>query len=142
MWPQRLQGWIASCAGGSLRLTAPHLKLDDTRAREVATRFADQMHQQLFADAVDRRFPFPADCRRVNLREAGVDVKVEWFPVASDVWFADKSEAYLDMHLIPKDAALWKLERFEAFIVERKKLMREKFASWVVMADRGRAAAG
>lgn len=42
-------------------------------------------------------------------------------------WFADKDEAYLDMHLIPKDPELWKLENYEKFIEERKKLILDKF---------------
>ena len=41
-------------------------------------------------------------------------------------------DAYLDMHLIPKDPALWKLERFEDFIEARKKLIRNKFDSLLV----------
>ena len=42
-------------------------------------------------------------------------------------WFADKSAEYLDLHLIPKDRELWKLENFEAFVEERNKLILEKF---------------
>lgn len=44
-------------------------------------------------------------------------------------WFADKSEEYLDLHLIPKESALWELDRFEDFLVERKKLLLNQFAS-------------
>ena len=46
-----------------------------------------------------------------------------------DKWFVgERSEAsYLDVHLIPNDPSLWKLERFDDFIVERKKLIRKKF---------------
>jgi hypothetical protein len=36
------------------------------------------------------------------------------------------------MHLIPKDPALWKLERFEDFIAARKELIRQKFAYLLV----------
>jgi len=43
-------------------------------------------------------------------------------------WFADKDEAYLEMHLIPKNPDLWKLENYEAFIEERKKLILDKFS--------------
>lgn len=38
-------------------------------------------------------------------------------------WFKDKSDEYLDMHLIPKDKELWKKENFEKFIEERTKLI-------------------
>ena len=44
------------------------------------------------------------------------------------MWFADKLESYLDMHLIPRDKDLWKYNRFEDFIEERKRLIRSKFA--------------
>jgi len=43
-------------------------------------------------------------------------------------WFADKSPEYLELHLIPKDAELWELDRFEDFVEERKKLLVTKFA--------------
>ena len=49
-----------------------------------------------------------------------------------DVWFAervaDEGEAYLDLHLIPKDRELWKVENFEQFIEAREKLILEKFS--------------
>ena len=44
-----------------------------------------------------------------------------------EVWFKDKDKNYLDMHLIPKNSELWKLENFEKFIEERKKLIINKF---------------
>jgi cellulose biosynthesis protein BcsQ len=43
------------------------------------------------------------------------------------VWFEDKSEEYLDLHLIPKNKDLWEIERFEDFIKARKKLILDKF---------------
>ena len=42
-------------------------------------------------------------------------------------WFNDKPESYLDLHLIPKNRELWKLEKYEEFIEERKKLIITKF---------------
>lgn len=56
--------------------------------------------------------------------ENGPSGKTDKIP---EVWFADKSEDYLNLHLIPKDRELWKLENFEAFIEARKKLILEKF---------------
>lgn len=47
--------------------------------------------------------------------------------ILPEVWFADKSDEYLEKHLIPKDSELWKLENFEAFIEERNKLILDKF---------------
>ena len=43
-------------------------------------------------------------------------------------WFADKDDAYLEMHLIPKNPDLWELENYEAFIEERKRLILNKFS--------------
>lgn len=47
--------------------------------------------------------------------------------ILPDEWFEDKDMDYLDRHLIPPDPALWKLDRFEDFITERKKLIKAKF---------------
>ena len=44
-------------------------------------------------------------------------------------WFANKTEEYLNLHLIPKDQALWQLDKFEDFLEERKKLLVTQFAS-------------
>lgn len=46
---------------------------------------------------------------------------------SAEEWFAEKDEAYLDLHLIPKNHELWKLNNFEQFIEERKKLILQKF---------------
>ena len=47
-------------------------------------------------------------------------------------WFAGKDRSYLDMHLIPPDPALWRLERFKEFIEARKDLIRERFKDLLV----------
>jgi hypothetical protein len=73
-----------------------------------------------------------ANCMLLTQQENGAGGKGDKPPEA---WFADKPEKYLDMHLIPKDKALWKLERFEDFISERKKLIRAKFSHLIV--DKG-----
>jgi uncharacterized protein with ParB-like and HNH nuclease domain len=46
---------------------------------------------------------------------------------SAEDWFADKDQAYFDLHLIPNDPELWKLENYEKFIEERKKLILQKF---------------
>lgn len=51
-------------------------------------------------------------------------------PVAE--WFADKDDAYLELHVIPKDKSLWELENYERFIEERKILIVEKFKHLLV----------
>jgi len=44
-----------------------------------------------------------------------------------EIWFSDKSDDYLEKHLIPRDKVLWKMENFEEFIEARKKLLVSKF---------------
>lgn len=56
--------------------------------------------------------------------ENGAGGKTDILP---EVFFADKSPEYLEMHLIPKNPKLWKFENFEKFIEARKKLILQKF---------------
>ena len=42
-------------------------------------------------------------------------------------WLGDKDDDYFEIHLIPKNKELWRLENFEKFIEEREKLIVEKF---------------
>jgi uncharacterized protein with ParB-like and HNH nuclease domain len=67
-----------------------------------------------------------ANCMLLTKQENGAGGKGDTLP---NEWFADKDAAYLDRHLIPRDSDIWKLERFEDFIEERKKLLRERFKS-------------
>ena len=57
----------------------------------------------------------------------------KWDTSAED-WFSDKDQAYFDLHLIPNDPNLWKLENYEQFIEERKKLILKKFDYLLVKA--------
>jgi uncharacterized protein with ParB-like and HNH nuclease domain len=66
-----------------------------------------------------------ANCMLLTQAENGAGGKSDTLP---EVWFSDKPESYLDMHLIPKNKDLWKIDRFEDFIEERKKLIRDKFS--------------
>ncbi|MGO8943242.1 MAG: DUF262 domain-containing protein [Syntrophobacteraceae bacterium] len=66
-----------------------------------------------------------ANCMLLTAAENGAGGKGDTMP---DEWFNDKDAPYLERHLIPPDPALWKLERFEDFITERKKLIKAKFA--------------
>ncbi|MGC9193746.1 MAG: hypothetical protein ACP5FQ_07655, partial [Thermoplasmata archaeon] len=45
--------------------------------------------------------------------------------IPPDKWFETKDNKYLEMHLIPKNKELWKLENYGRFIDERKKLLSE-----------------
>ncbi len=65
-----------------------------------------------------------ANCMLLTAAENGAGGKSDTPP---DEWFKDKDATYLDRHLIPSDPALWKLDRFEDFIAERKKLIKAKF---------------
>jgi hypothetical protein len=65
-----------------------------------------------------------ANCMLLTASENGAGGKGDTPP---DEWFKDKDAMYLDRHLIPKDPSLWSLDRFEDFIVERKKLIKKKF---------------
>lgn len=66
-----------------------------------------------------------ANCMLLTQQENGAGGKSDTPPIQ---WFAGKDQAYLQMHMIPLDPELWKMERFEDFVVERKKLIRQKFA--------------
>ncbi|MBU4288780.1 MAG: HNH endonuclease family protein, partial [Proteobacteria bacterium] len=65
-----------------------------------------------------------ANCMLLTAAENGAGGKSDTLP---DEWFKDKAQDYLNRHLIPTDPALWKLERFEDFITERRKLIKAKF---------------
>lgn len=65
-----------------------------------------------------------ANLMLLSTEENGAGYKSDTPP---DQLFADKDETYLDIHLIPKNPDLWKLENFEKFIEEEKKLILEKF---------------
>tara|TARA_R110002049_G_scaffold291383_2_gene475299 strand:- start:5957 stop:7633 length:1677 start_codon:yes stop_codon:yes gene_type:complete len=69
-----------------------------------------------------------ANCMLLTAEENGAGGKRDTPPTE---WFADKSASYLDMHLIPRDSALWELERFKDFLEERKRLIVEKFSHMI-----------
>jgi hypothetical protein len=48
------------------------------------------------------------------------------------VWFAGKDQVYLDMRLIPKDSELWRFDRFEDFLAEGKKFIRQEFSYFLL----------
>lgn len=56
--------------------------------------------------------------------ENGAGGKGDMLPIE---WFEGKSDDYLNMHLIPKNRELWKIENYEMFIEEREKLIESKF---------------
>lgn len=60
----------------------------------------------------------------LTAQENGVGGKGD---IPPEEWFRDKSADYLNLHLIPKEKELWKIENFEKFIEERNKLIIDKF---------------
>ena len=74
-----------------------------------------------------------ANCMLLTAQENGAGGKSDKSP---EEWFVGpRAEAeYLAMHLIPTDRALWKLDRFEDFVAERKKLIAEKF-KWLLVGE-------
>ena len=69
-----------------------------------------------------------ANCMLLTRAENGCGGKSDISPAD---WFKDKDANYLDLHLIPKDKALWAMDRYEDFIAERKSLIATKF-SWLI----------
>jgi len=63
-----------------------------------------------------------ANCMLLTRDENGGGGKGD---IPPDKWFETKDNKYLEMHLIPKNKELWKLENYERFIDERKKLLSE-----------------
>lgn len=59
----------------------------------------------------------------LSAAENGASGKTDTLP---EVWFADKDDAYLEMHSIPKDKSLWKIEKYSTFVEERKKILVKK----------------
>ena len=74
-----------------------------------------------------------ANCMLLTQQENGAGGKSDTLP---SEWFASKSPEYLQMHMIPKDPELWKLERFEDFIAERKILLRQHFGYLLATAGK------
>jgi hypothetical protein len=79
-----------------------------------------------------------ANCMLLTQDENGAGGKSDILP---EVWFADKPESYLDMHIIPMDKDLWKIDHFEEFIEERKRLIKEKFSYLLSQKAEGAASA-
>jgi len=73
-----------------------------------------------------------ANCMLLTKEENGAGGKSNIMPEA---WFAGKPASYLDLHLIPTDKALWKLDRFDDFVDARQDLIREKFKHLLVAAS-------
>lgn len=65
--------------------------------------------------------------------ENGASGKVDILPKD---WFKDKSEDYLEKHLIPRDKNLWEVDRYEDFLEARRQLILNKFDYLVYTTDK------
>ncbi|AEH45229.1 protein of unknown function DUF262 [Thermodesulfatator indicus DSM 15286] len=52
-----------------------------------------------------------------------------------DEWLKGKDDKYFEIHLIPKDKKLWKIDNFEEFIEARKKLIVDKFRKMRIITN-------
>lgn len=75
-----------------------------------------------------------ANCMLLTADENGFEGKCDQEPKD---WFADKSEAYLEMHLIPAQPSLWDLANFEKFIAARKQLIVQKLRQLITAGGAG-----
>ncbi|BBD63286.1 hypothetical protein NIES2109_61360 (plasmid) [Nostoc sp. HK-01] len=66
-----------------------------------------------------------ANCMLLTAKENGAGGKKDILP---EQWFSGKDDSYLDLHLIPKEPELWKLDNYQQFIEARKNLILKKFS--------------
>jgi uncharacterized protein with ParB-like and HNH nuclease domain len=103
----------------------PQSKLKTIRMTDEKT---NKMHQRYSKSERDQI----ANLMLLTAKENQAGGKGDMLP---EEWFADKNDAYLNKHLIPKDKELWKLENFDGFIEARKKLIEKKFKSILTKED-------
>ena len=75
-----------------------------------------------------------ANCMLLTAEENGFSGKCDTPP---EEWFADKSDEYFALHLVPKDPELWKLENYEQFVAARRELILDKFSYLLQREDQG-----
>jgi hypothetical protein len=72
-----------------------------------------------------------ANCMLLTAEENGAGGKSN---ISAEDWFQNKSDHYLELHLIPKNKELWKLDNFRDFVEARKRLIVEKF-QYMIQSD-------
>lgn len=97
------------------------------REQKVQSAESGRMVMKYRAEARDQL----ANCMLLTREENGAGGKGDASPVE---WFADKDEAYLSKHLIPKDPALWELDRYDDFVEARKALLLAHFRGLKVLS--------
>jgi len=73
-----------------------------------------------------------ANLMLLTAKENGAGGKTNILP---EQWFEDKDEDYLELHLIPRERRLWKIENYLEFIQKRKELIIEKFSEILINED-------
>lgn len=66
-----------------------------------------------------------ANCMLLPANQNGAADKSDSPP---EEWFQGKSKEFLELHCIPANRKLWKLENYPQFVMARKRLLSEKFA--------------
>lgn len=70
-----------------------------------------------------------ANCMLLSADQNGAADKSDTLP---EVWLNDKSDEFLELHCIPKNKKLWKLDNYPAFIEARGELISSKFADLLI----------
>jgi uncharacterized protein with ParB-like and HNH nuclease domain len=91
--------------------------------KKVKAHNPDSGQTSLMKYKADLRDQF-ANCMLLTREENGSGGKTD---IPPEQWFANKDDAYLDKHIIPRDRSLLKMERFDEFVTARKALLLEKF---------------
>ncbi|KWI50641.1 hypothetical protein WT72_26230 [Burkholderia pseudomultivorans] len=73
-----------------------------------------------------------ANCMLLPANENGAGDKGS---IAPEIWLDGKSSEFLELHCIPTNKKLWRLENYENFLGARKKLIREKFSHLLFEAN-------
>jgi hypothetical protein len=72
-----------------------------------------------------------ANLALLTSRENGFAGKSGQLP---EQWLAEQDDAFFQLHLIPKEPELWKVDNYSAFIEARRKLILEKFKPYLQAA--------
>jgi hypothetical protein len=99
------------------------VKVTGPQGKRYIMKYKDESRNQL------------ANCMLLTAAENSAGGKGDTPP---EEWFKGKPTAYLDLHLIPRAPALWKLDKFEEFVEARKALILKKF-DWLLRPSAAQA---
>ncbi len=95
------------------------------QAEKVLNEKTGRMNQKYSAWEINQL----ANCMLLTAAENGPGDKSDQ---ALEKWLKDKDNEFLDLHCIPKNRKLWKIENYDGFIEARQKLICEKFSEWLI----------